>query len=305
MQSLTQSLRMDAQLEGLSLNTLFETHISSDDPTELLHRVASDPGTHYIFAKQLVLQFQGWLEQHDLESIARWCKALAEDATESSSSGGGGGGNGKILDTVMVYIDPREVVEPLASILDGEDVGQTSDEPSTLSNILLFVQLLCYRYAIHPARISRYTVAQHDQMNMEDTNFASKHVDIRPPFLATFLSTSSVCPTLSSLNEDDRSLVSRWIYALFGNEGISDDLISLSPPSTLLRLSPLLFSQSISACNFGLIDLETLRGGLSYFLQDLLSFALPGHLFGSSANSRAAHTNRSLTFSTRQGCRKA
>ncbi|KAJ9479433.1 Mediator of RNA polymerase II transcription subunit 5 [Pseudozyma hubeiensis] len=264
-QSLTQSLRMDAQLEGLALNTLFETRVSTDDPIELLQRVASDPGTHFIFARQLVLQMQGWLEQHDLESIARWSKALTEDACQG----------GAMLDTVMIYIEPVQLLDPLASILDHQDLGQTSDEPSTLSNILLFVQLLCYRYTIAPSDISRYTSPNSD-MDMDDT-YATADKS-KPPFLATHLATSSVSYPLTALSEEDRGLVSRWVHALFGNEGISDDLTSASPPTTLLRLSPLLFSQSISACQYGIIDLETLRGGLSYFLQDLLSFALPGAL---------------------------
>ncbi|CBQ73343.1 conserved hypothetical protein [Sporisorium reilianum SRZ2] len=268
-QTLTQSLRMDAQLEGLALNTLFETRVSTDDPIELLHRVASDPGTHYIFARQLVLQMQGWLEQHDLESIARWCKALSEDAAQG----------GAMLDTVMMYVDPVQLVEPLASVLDQRDVGQTSDEPSTLSNILLFVQLLCYRYSVAPERISRYTVAG-DEMELGAASAAQEDSDrsASPPFLATHLAASSVCYPLAALCEEERQLVGRWIHALFGNEGISDDLIQASPPPTLLRLAPLLFSQSVAACQYGIIDLETLRGGLSYFLQDLLSFALPGAL---------------------------
>ncbi len=95
-QNLAQSLRMDAQLEGLALNTLFETRVPSDDPMELLQRVASDPGTHCSFARQLVVQVHAWLEQHDLESIARWCRALGDDATHG----------GAMLDTVMLYIDP-------------------------------------------------------------------------------------------------------------------------------------------------------------------------------------------------------
>lgn len=265
-QSLDQSLKMDAQLEGLNLNSLFESRVSTDDPMELLHRVASDPGTHLAFARQLVVQIQGWLEAHDLESVARWCKALSEDVTEG----------GAVLDTLMCYLDPQEVVEPLASVLDHQDVGQTSDEPSTLSNILLFLQLVCCRYSINPARIKRYA-APNNEMELEGST-APQDVNSSPPFLATYLTTSSVCYRLSTLSEEERGLVGRWIHALFGNEGISDDLIQLSPPTLLLRLSPLLFSQSISACQHGLIDLETLRGGLSYFLQDLLSFALPGAL---------------------------
>ncbi|PWY99482.1 Med5-domain-containing protein [Testicularia cyperi] len=245
-QSLPQSLQMDAQLEGLTLAALFESRFSSgEDPVELLHRVASDPGTLFTFSQQLTLQLQSWLDVHDFDSISRWCKALPEDLAS--------------LDTIMVYIDPVQMVHPLASLLDRQDLDQASDEPSTLGSILLFLQLLCHRYNVGPDRI------------VSANNGA-------PCFFAEYLSTASACHTLSDLSEDDRALVGRWIHALFGNEGISDDLIQASSPKTLLKLSPLLFSQSITACIYGVIDLETLRGGLSYFLQDLLSYALPGAL---------------------------
>lgn len=88
-----------------------------------------------------------------------------------------------------------------------------------------------------------------------------------------------------------------------------------------MRLAPLLFSQSIAACNAGIIDLDTLRGGLTYFAQDLLCFALPGALRwvmtdlqrvpvkvgaspGSVAqpNSRAVHYEILSTFLTSDGC---
>lgn len=266
-QNLAQSLRMDAQLEGLALNTLFETRVPSDDPMELLQRVASDPGTHCSFARQLVVQVHAWLEQHDLESIARWCRALGDDATHG----------GAMLDTVMLYIDPTELVDPLAGILDHQDLGQTSDEPATLSNIILFVQLLCYRYSVPPSRISRFTSGASGEMEVDGTTGSAEAAGGQP-FLASYLASASVCYPLSVLGEEERGLVGRWVHALFGNEGISDDLIQASPPTTLLRLAPLLFAQSIGACVHGVIDLETLRGGLSYFLQDLLSFTLPGAL---------------------------
>lgn len=51
-----------------------------------------------------------------------------------------------------------------------------------------------------------------------------------------------------------------------------------SPPLTLLALSPTMFAQSIQACRVGIIDLESLRSGLSYFLEDPLSYTLPAAL---------------------------
>lgn len=41
-------------------------------------------------------------------------------------------------------------------------------------------------------------------------------------------------------------------------------------------MAPTICHQSLVACEAGVIDLDTLKEGLQYFLQDLLSFTLPG-----------------------------
>jgi len=51
-----------------------------------------------------------------------------------------------------------------------------------------------------------------------------------------------------------------------------------SSPQTLLRLAPTLASQCIRASAAGLIDLETLKSGLTYFCNPILSWTLPGVL---------------------------
>lgn len=78
------------------------------------------------------------------------------------------------------------------------------------------------------------------------------------------------------LTDADPALVSRWIKELFDSDGVSDELIKdSSPPRVLLALVPTLFSQAITAAELGVIDAEMLKSGLSVFLQDVLSFALP------------------------------
>ena len=49
-------------------------------------------------------------------------------------------------------------------------------------------------------------------------------------------------------------------------------------PRVLLRVAPTIMKQSFEACIAGVIDMPTLREGVTYFLQDLLSFTLPGIL---------------------------
>lgn len=50
---------------------------------------------------------------------------------------------------------------------------------------------------------------------------------------------------------------------------------SSTNPRVLLRVAPTILKQSLAAVQAGVIDGSTLREGLSYFLQELLSFTLP------------------------------
>ncbi|RUS24835.1 mediator complex subunit Med5-domain-containing protein [Jimgerdemannia flammicorona] len=76
---------------------------------------------------------------------------------------------------------------------------------------------------------------------------------------------------------EEERFMSRWLSALFGNDGISDDLIRSSDPQTLITLAPILFERSVGAYQAGQIEYETLQGGLDYFQEPFLSYVLvPG-----------------------------
>jgi len=53
---------------------------------------------------------------------------------------------------------------------------------------------------------------------------------------------------------------------------------SATNPRTLLRVAPTILKQSLMARQAGVVDLDSLRDALSYFLQELLRFTLPGVL---------------------------
>ena len=82
--------------------------------------------------------------------------------------------------------------------------------------------------------------------------------------------------SLESLSHEHTELVASWIGALYGAEGIDDELIRSTAPRVMLALAPTIVHQSLIAHAAGVIDTETLNGGLSYFTQDILNFALPG-----------------------------
>lgn len=65
-------------------------------------------------------------------------------------------------------------------------------------------------------------------------------------------------------------------------------------PRTLLRVAPTIVKQSLCACQAGVIDLDTLREGLSYFLQELLSFTLPGVVWWLAGEIERTPCNLSL-----------
>jgi mediator of RNA polymerase II transcription subunit 5 len=82
--------------------------------------------------------------------------------------------------------------------------------------------------------------------------------------------------SLASMSQQHKSLVSLWITALHGNEGIDDDLLRSTGPIGFLGLAATIVEQSLQAWQMGIIDTDNLLGGLSYFTQDLLNFSLPG-----------------------------
>ena len=250
-QALSQSLRMDAQLEGLDMSTFFDGRLA-DDPEELLNRVATDPGVHAAFAQQLLTHLAYQLDAHDLEAVSRICRALQDDQDR--------------LDVLTLYLDPADLASLLSRVLEQPDLALATDDPATLAHILIFLQLLPHRYSIPPASLGPADA-----------------------FFPRFLRSPAVAYRLADLGADERALVSRWISALFDNEGIADDLIRDSSPRTLLRLAPTLFAQSLAAHDAGVIDADTLRGGLSYFHQDLLLYTLPGALRWIHATQRTPH----------------
>lgn len=54
-----------------------------------------------------------------------------------------------------------------------------------------------------------------------------------------------------------QKIVSSWITALYGSEGIEDDLIRSTPPQTMLLLAPTIVHQSVTAMENGIIDHES------------------------------------------------
>ncbi|KGB76012.2 hypothetical protein CNBG_1850 [Cryptococcus deuterogattii R265] len=78
------------------------------------------------------------------------------------------------------------------------------------------------------------------------------------------------------LNAEQKDCLNGWVKAIFGSDGIEDQILLATPPQTLCCLVPTLIQQAIAAVACSQIDLDTLHSGLSYFSQPLLSWCLGG-----------------------------
>lgn len=229
------------------LVSLFEQKLllEMQEESDLLQRITEDYACQYAFAAALAKVITDCINSGELDNLARLCRLLSNDVTT--------------LDICLLYISPEQLLHPISGLVeeDGNDLLQNGEEPSVLGAILLFAQVII-------------------QKALSANRTADK---LLPPdkyrFMNTWIQSASSAYGLASLSASDQGIISSWITALFDSDGISDDLIKSSSPSTMLRLTPSLFLQSIHACCQGVIDMDTLRGGLTYFLQDLLSYTLP------------------------------
>lgn len=90
-------------------------------------------------------------------------------------------------------------------------------------HVAVFAQILLRRYSVSPAWMSRLDVelTSLDCLQLDRATFSP--IDDKAVTTDVFRQASSSYP-LSSLNDEDKALVSGWIGALYGH-GIADDLL--------------------------------------------------------------------------------
>ncbi|CAD6892292.1 unnamed protein product [Tilletia controversa] len=220
---------------------IFAQRLASDDPNLVLAEfLTEDASVQPVLTGQIVSRLSTLSHAADFDSLSRLCRALL--------------GNLRALDVIVGHVGCQRLIEPVSVFLRDERQAEEVDDASILTSHLFFAQALVQRQQ-------------------------SSHIKEPPtpiPMLEEYLRVRSLSYQLNQLSENERELIGRWVTALFDSEGISDELSRDSPPKTMLKLAPTLFAQSISACATGIVDLDTLRGALTYFLQDLLSYTLPG-----------------------------
>lgn len=162
------------------------------------------------------------------------------------------------MDYVLLHQSAEVLFKPICQLLEGWDsvdeygAGQAME---LYGGVLLALRALVRRHYLQEA----FT-----QFGYSVTSSITASSD-----------TLSNPTSLHALSDQHRQLVASWITALYGSEGIEDELIRSTAPRVMLALAPTIVHQSMMAMENGIIDQETLLNGLSYFCQDFLTFALP------------------------------
>lgn len=79
-------------------------------------------------------------------------------------------------------------------------------------------------------------------------------------FIGRVLGVKDFCATalpLRTLSTVQKTLIESWIGALYGNEGIEDDLIRQTNPQDMVVLAVTIVQQSLSAMQHGVIDMDS------------------------------------------------
>lgn len=81
-------------------------------------------------------------------------------------------------------------------------------------------------------------------------------------FITRLIERGSVPKTPETMSVLENQHFSGWISSLYEMDGIIDDMMSSCSPQDFYLLVPTLFSQSLLACEKGVLDFPTLKGGL-------------------------------------------
>ncbi|GAA5948530.1 hypothetical protein JCM3775_004170, partial [Rhodotorula graminis] len=220
---------------------------AQDEVKQLLDELVESYVSQQAISSAIVEDLSTKSTSHDIVGLSTVCDALVDHRDA--------------LAVLLVHVEAREVLGPVRAVLDEVDTSQDDfgdgNPIERYGGLVLFVQLVARRFKLH--------------------SDLAHHLGSASSFVTTWLPSCSAVYALSTLSDDERSVVSGWIGALFG-EGISDDLMHATNPRTLLRVAPTILKQSLLARHAGVVDLDSLRDALSYFLQELLRFTLPGVL---------------------------
>ncbi|KAK8843371.1 hypothetical protein IAR55_007028 [Kwoniella newhampshirensis] len=155
----------------------------------------------------------------------------------------------KLLTALSTYIPPPSLLDLLVrQLLNGSlDEAARADDPQG------------YLIRFGEGVMLIQTVVAHFELDLPDLLHDARRAN-----------------NVSDLSSSHKECLNGWVRAIFGSDGIEDQILLATSPQELCKLTPTLIQQAIAAVASGQIDLDTLHSGLSYFSQPLLSWCLGG-----------------------------
>ncbi|KZO96237.1 hypothetical protein CALVIDRAFT_555303 [Calocera viscosa TUFC12733] len=216
---------------------------SAEDALAFLTRMEGDWRAHKLLAQWFLDRFSGRGGEVELDQLSAACRLLYSHPLA--------------LELFSLWNPVHALVHTASEFLASFDFDAVNDPQSALGlygEVVLFCQFA----------LMKYKLTFPDDPDAPD-----------PPW-AALLTTSRPHP-LRDLSSEEKSLLARWLKALFSpNEGIDDPMLRATDPAMLLRLTTTFFDQAILARSLDVIDSETLHNGVGYFLSGLLSWTLVG-----------------------------
>jgi hypothetical protein len=229
------------------------TSLEDSGLLEFLQSIDNMEGTKQLQTARLITELiEGFINSEDTEHIYRLCLGLALSLDS--------------LHSILFHVSPFAILKPVMNYLDrwqnNVEESNFQDTHSAFGCIFLFFMLIVKEFNISLVHLLKL------KDSTESESFCIN-------YLIKLSSSSSTNPSVA-LNQHKSEVLSGWTAALFDSGGISDDLMRLSTAQECFELFPIIFQQAFIACKQNLDDIETVKGGLEYFLQPSLMGTIVG-----------------------------
>ncbi|KAF3911999.1 hypothetical protein AA313_de0208172 [Arthrobotrys entomopaga] len=213
-----------------------ECMMDPDRPERLVSEMEELDGNSGAMVGAVVEILRLMCEQRDTIGLYSLCKNLISRP--------------QTVDLLLLYARPVSILEPLCIVLENwrydEDQGEYEPVYKEFGHILLLILTLYYRHNL---------------------SFSHLGPSIPPTsFVPMFIKSCHKDIAIDDLTRmgDRHAQLGRWIKALYEGEGITDEVMQSCRPQEYYSLVPTLMSQTVEACERGVLDTETLKGGLDY-----------------------------------------
>lgn len=231
--------------------------------TELLHIGLISPIHLRRIVDFVLVLLKEKAANQDFYALSKICDALSECPCS--------------VDLILQLYTPHELIGPLEGICNhwspsNDNMLDVEEETSTNrgEDELEGVQLLYNKFG----KIWNLTVSVVKRFKLyRDMNkvFADKE-----GFVYKFFTGGPMIYGVDIRDDAMEPFINRWMSALAGGDGLSDDLLRTSKPQDLLMIVPTIIQRCITLYSCNQMESDAFTGMISYFQKKFLDFTLSG-----------------------------